>query len=284
MSVTWRGVPDPPIPPLTGPQRLRATLRIAALLSCIGVALAIFLALRLPERALHGARRPWTPRLKRWGFAATLAIIGLRLHRRGEPFRGLGAQVANHTGWLDIWVLNAASEVTFVSKAEVRGWPVLGWMAAISGTVFISRRRADAAEQQVALTDRLLAGETLVFFPEGTSTDGRRVLPFKSTLFATFLAPGLEDARIQPVSLAYHAPEGERADVYGWWGGMTMGPHLLRVLALPRRGAVEVLYHRPIAVAGLRDRKALARRCEAAVRSGLDGARGFPDPVSATAR
>lgn len=282
MSVTWRGVPDPPMPPLAAAGRVRAALRLAALLACIGVALVAFLALRLPERALHGRRRPWTPALKRRGFAVTLAVIGLRLRRRGRPFEGLGAQVANHTGWLDIWVLNAASEVTFVSKAEVRGWPVLGWMAAISGTIFISRRRGDAAEQRAVLRSRLLGGETLVFFPEGTSTDGRRVLPFKSTLFATFAEPELAAARVQPVTLIYRAPPGERAEIYGWWGGMTLAPHLLRVLALPRRGSVDVIYHEPAPAAS--DRKALARRCEAAVRAGLHGAIDAPGPLSAAAR
>ena len=276
MSVTWRGVPDPPMPPLTGRERLRAGLRLALLLACVGGALAAFLALRLVERPLHGERRPWTAGLARRGFAVTLGVIGLRLRQVGEPFAGLGAQVANHTGWLDVWALNAASRVTFVSKAEVRGWPALGWMAAISGAVFITRRRGDTAAQQAALTERLRAGETLVFFPEGTSTDGRRVLPFKSTLFAAFLGPGLAAARVQPVSLVYHAPPGERADVYGWWGGMALVPHLLRVLALPRRGSVEVVYHPPVAAAGAADRKALARACEATVRAGLEERMGPP--------
>lgn len=270
MSVTWRGVPDPIMRPLSGPERLRAGLRLAVLLVCVLGALAAFLVLRAAERPLHGAQRPWTSRLKRTGFALTLRVIGLRLGRVGEPITGLGAQVANHTGWLDVWVLNAASTVTFVSKAEVRGWPVLGWMAMISGTVFITRRRGDAAAQQAELRRRLRAGETLAFFPEGTSTDGRRVLPFKSTLFAVFLSPGLEAARVQPVSLVYRSPPGERADVYGWWGGMTLVPHLMRVLALPRRGSVEVVYHDPIPVAGTPDRKALARASEALVRSGLE--------------
>lgn len=284
MSVTWRGVPDPPMPPLTGAETLRAGLRLALIAGCIVLILVVFLPMRVPERALHDDRRPWTPALKRAGFAATLRIIGLRLSRRGKPLSGLGAQVANHTGWLDIWALNAASAVTFVSKAEVRRWPVLGWLAAISGTIFITRRRGDATVQQAALTGRLLAGETLVFFPEGTSTDGRRVLPFKSTLFATFLAPGLAGARVQPVTLVYRAPEGERDDIYGWWGDMDFVPHLLRVLALPRRGGVEVVYHPPVAVAEAPDRKALARRCEAAVRSGLEAAPGAPEAVSAAAR
>jgi 1-acyl-sn-glycerol-3-phosphate acyltransferase len=269
VSVTWRGLPSPPPRALAPRDRLRVARRLALLALAIGATLAAFLPVRALERPLHGARRPWTPRIKRAGFRVTLAILGVRWRATGRPFRGLGAQVANHTGWLDIWALNAASEVTFVSKAEVRQWPVMGWMAAVSGTVFISRRRGEAASQQAMLAERLAAGDTLAFFPEGTSTDGRRVLPFKSTLFATFLAPGLEAARVQPVTLAYRAPEGERADLYGWWGDMSLVPHLVEVLAVPRRGEVEIVFHEPVAVRDHPDRKALAALCEAAVRDGL---------------
>jgi 1-acyl-sn-glycerol-3-phosphate acyltransferase len=276
------------MPPLTAGGKLRAGSRLAAVAVFVAGLLIAFLALRVPERLAHGERRPWTPFLKRWGFAVTLAIMGLRLRLRGRPAGGLGAQVANHTGWMDVWVLNAASRVTFVSKAEVRSWPVLGWLAAISGTIFITRRRGDVAAQQAMLAARLEAGETLAFFPEGTSTDGRRVLPFKSTLFAVFLAPGLEEAAVQPVTLAYHAPPGERSDIYGWWGDMTFAPHLLRVLALPRRGLVEVVYHEPVAPRAAPERKALAQRCEEAVRDGLHQALGSgpaaPEPVTAAAR
>ncbi len=281
MSVTWRGAPEPRLGPIPLGGRARAGVRLALLALVLAAALTAFGLARVVERPLHGPRRrPWSPGVKRLTFRAALAILGLRWRMIGRPLTGLGAQVSNHTSWLDIFVLNAAARVTFVSKAEVRGWPLLGWLAAISGTVFISRRRGESAVQQARLRERLAAGDTLVFFPEGTSTDGRRVLPFKSTLFATFLAPGLEGARIQPVTLAYAAPEGERADFYGWWGDMTLVPHLLRVLAAPRRGEVAILYHPPIAVGEHPERKALARRAEAAVREGLEAR----IPFSAEAR
>ena len=246
----------------------------------MGASLAAFGLVRAVERPMHGHRRPWSPGVKRWMFRALLAAIGLRWRVTGRPLAGLGAQVANHTSWTDIFALNAACRVTFVSKAEVRGWPLMGWMASISGTVFISRRRGDSATQQALLREPLAAGETLVLFPEATSTDGRRVLPFKSTLFAVFGAEGLEAAQVQPVTLAYTAPPGERADFYGWWGDMTLGPHMARVLAAPRRGEVEIVYHPPIAVAAEPDRKALARRAEAAVREGLEARIGAPRPAA----
>ena len=283
MSVTWRGVPDPPSEPITPAGRLRIAVRGAALLLAIGLALVAFGATRAVERPLHGVRRPWSPLVKQAGFRAALAIVGLRRRVSGEPFVGLGAQVANHASWLDIFALNATSRVTFVSKAEVRGWPLLGWLAAIGGTVFITRRRSDSAVQQALLRERLEAGETLVFFPEGTSTDGRRVLPFRSTLFAVFAGAELEDARVQPVSLVYVAPDGRRADLYGWWGGMALLPHLARVLAAPQGGWVEIVHHAPLQASDHRDRKALARRAEGVVRSGLEARIGSSPGAAAPA-
>lgn len=284
MSVTWRGVPSPPPRRLTWGGRARAAARLALLAPLLLVLVLAHLVARAAERAVHGARRPWTPHLRRWGCRAALGVIGLRRRVVGRPARGPGAQVANHAGWLDIWALASASPATFVAKAEVRGWPVVGWVAAQAGTVFVERRRGASAAQQSALRERLLAGDTLALFPEGTSTDGRRVLPFKSTLFATFLAPGLEAARIQPVTLAYRAPEGERADLYGWWGSMALLPHLMEVLAVPRRGEVEIVFHEPIPVGAHPDRKALAALCEAAVRDGLRQRVPAPAVVSAAAR
>ena len=181
-----------------------------------------------------------------------------------------GAVVANHASWLDIFALNARKRVYFVSKAEVRGWPGIGWLARATGTVFITRDPREARTQRDMLCDRLTAGHKLLFFPEGTSSDGLRVLPFKSTLFAAVFEQGLaEISWIQPVTIRYHAPEGEDARFYGWWGDMDFGPHLLKILAARRQGRVEVTYHTPMPVQGFRDRKDLARRAEEAVRAGF---------------
>jgi 1-acyl-sn-glycerol-3-phosphate acyltransferase len=182
--------------------------------------------------------------------------------------RGEGAVVANHGSWLDIFVLNACDLVYFVAKSEVRGWAGIGWLARATGTLFIARRGTEAKAQQAMLADRLQAGHRLLFFPEGTSTDAQRILPFKSTLFAAFLAEGLrERLQVQPVTVLYRAPAGEDARFYGWWGDMDFGGHLLRMLAAPRHGAVEVTFHPPLRAAAFPDRKALAAAAEAGVRS-----------------
>jgi 1-acyl-sn-glycerol-3-phosphate acyltransferase len=142
--------------------------------------------------------------------------------------------------------------------------------------LFIRRDAREAQAQVETFRARLLAGHRLLFFPEGTSTDGRRVLPFKTTLFAAFLDPAIrETLKIQPVSLVYQAPHGADPRFYGWWGHMDFGPHLVMVLAARRQGSVTVRYHPPIAAADYPDRKSLARAAEVSVREGHErGRRG----------
>ncbi len=232
--------------------------------------LVLLLALRLVEAPLHGLCRPWTPQITRFVCRGALAIIGLDYRTRGTPMAGMGAVVANHSSWLDIFVLNAGQAVYFVSKAEVARWPFIGWLARATGTVFIERNPRRAKEQQRQFEARLTAGHRLLFFPEGTSTDGLRVLPFKSTLFAAYyshdLGPGM---RIQPVTVAFQAPPGADPRFYGWWGDMDFASHLAHTLAWRRQGQVEVIFHPPLAVADYPSRKALAGACEVAVRAGL---------------
>ena len=231
--------------------------------------LMLLLALRLIERPLFGLHRPITPRITVFVCRTALRIIGLKLHRRGAAVKTAGALVANHSSWLDIFVLNAASRAYFVSKSEVAGWPGIGWLARATGTVFIERSRTKVAEQSALFAQRLGAGHRLLFFPEGTSSDGLRVLPFKSSLFAAFFAPDLQDRmQVQPVSIRYTAPAGADPRFYGWWGDLDFGPHLLMVLAAPRQGQVDVHYHDPLPVARFANRKSLAQQAEAAVRSG----------------
>ena len=252
---------------------LRVVLRGAAAGIITYAGLALLLLVRLVERPLFGPARPVTPWITQAVCRAVLAVIGLRLVRRGAPMRVPGSIVANHASWLDIPAINACDRLYFVAKAEVAGWAGVGWLARATGTLFIARRGTEARAQADLFEARLRAGHRLLFFPEGTSTDARRVLPFKSTLFAAFLADGLADAlHIQPVSVVWHAPPGQDPRLYGWWGDMDFAGHLLRVLAQPRQGRVEVTFHAPVPVADFADRKALAAACEAVVRSAVETA------------
>ncbi|MBM7067602.1 1-acyl-sn-glycerol-3-phosphate acyltransferase [Actibacterium sp. 188UL27-1] len=274
MSVTWYSDEPPERPAaLTLADRLRMVRRGVPALLVLMVCFLALLALRLIERPVFGLCRPVTPYLTRIFGRCLFWIIGLRIARQGRPMVYPGAIAANHSSWLDIFALHAFQNVYFVSKAEVAGWPGIGWLASAVGSVFIRRNRAEARDHTNSLRDRLTAGHHLVIFPEGTSTDGRRVLPFKSTLFQAFLSDQLPaDLHIQPVTLIYRAADGVDPRFYGWWGDMEFGDHLIRMLTAPRHGSVTVQFHPPIPVADCPDRKALARRSEDSVRLGLSAA------------
>ncbi|MFV0360427.1 lysophospholipid acyltransferase family protein [Tropicimonas sp.] len=281
MSATWRSGDEPPA---AGPVTLAGWGRVLCRGLPLGIVvfgcLGLLLLIRLIEGPLFGLRRPLTPWITRFVCITAFVLMGIRRSVRGRAMGHRGAFVANHSSWLDIFALNASSRLYFVSKAEVAGWPGIGWLARATGTVFIRRDRREAHAQTGEFVRRLEAGQKLLFFPEGTSTDGRQVLPFKTTLFQAFLSPELKDIlQIQPVTVVYTAPAGADPRFYGWWGDMDFASHLLKVLAAPRQGSVEVIYHTPLSVAQAGDRKALAAACEAAVRSGLTENAGLPPAV-----
>ena len=274
---TWTGE-DIPIPPLRiGPAGwVRVVLRGGALAFVTFGGFAILLLARLAERPIYGLHRPWTPHIAQFVCRMALRVLGISYVARGARMEQPGAVVANHSSWLDIFALNAGKRVYFVAKTEVAGWPAIGWLARATGTVFIRRETRDAVQQFAVFEDRLKAGHKLLFFPEGTSTDGLRLLTFKPTLFAAFFSDSLRDLLwIQPVTVIYRAPQGEAARFYGWWGDMDFGIHLLKTLAAPKQGSVEVYWHPPLRVADFADRKALAFAAENAVRG------PFEDPATA---
>ncbi len=246
----------------------RVAWRGAVLGSLTYSALAILLLVRLVEWPLFGQARPVTPYITQFVCRAALLVLHLPLTVRGLPMTERGAVVANHSSWLDIFALNAAQRVYFVAKSEVEGWPGIGWLARATGTVFITRKGSESKRQQQIFEDRLKAGHRLLFFPEGTSTDAVRVLPFKSSLFQAFYTDGLRDGmHIQPVTVIFHAPEGEDPRFYGWWGDMDFASHLLKTLAAHRQGRVEVIFHPEVPVEAFENRKVLAAHCERVIRT-----------------
>lgn len=270
MSVSWTSgdEPEPAAPGLSG--RLRFWARALPAGTMIFGGLGLLLVLRVFERLFCGVHRPVTGRLVQLVCRGFYRIIGMEFRVTGRPMAEGGAVVANHASWLDIFTLNAAKRIYFVSKAEVAGWFGIGWLARATGTIFIRRDRREAQAQTGIFRERLAAGHTLLFFPEGTSTDGMRVLPFKTTLFAAFFEPALRDTLyVQPVTVVYHAPAGEDPRFYGWWGDMSFGAALVKVLSHRRQGHVEVIWHPPLRVADFADRKVLAARAEAMVRGGM---------------
>src|SRR6267378_7891985 len=205
------------------------------------------------------------------------ALIGVRIREVGIRSTASPALIlSNHVSWLDISVVSALSPVVFVAKSEVAGWPLLGWLAKLQRTVFINRQarhQTGAATSEIA--GRLLGGDAVVLFAEGTSSDGNRVLPFRSALVgAVHHALGNTThhthVTVQPMSLAYigfgGVPMGRALrERVAWYGDADLMPHLMRVLA---SGAVDVTmsWGEATAYDMSADRKAIARDSEKSVR------------------
>ncbi|MRU13940.1 1-acyl-sn-glycerol-3-phosphate acyltransferase [Roseovarius sp. A21] len=270
MSFTWAPDQEPPERPISVAGWGRLVGRGGVLVMAITLGVISMALIRIIEKPLYGLHRPWSPWITQTVCRSAFAILGMRHEVEGERMARPGAVVANHASWLDIFALNARKRIYFVSKSEVAGWPGIGLLAKITGTVFITRDPKHAKVQQMIFEERLLAGHKLLFFPEGTSTDGFRVLPFKSTLFQAFFTPDLRhEMHVQPVTVIYTAPEGEDARFYGWWGDMNFGGHLVKMLAARQHGMVKVVYHQPVRVDSFTNRKALSAHVEEVVRRGM---------------
>ncbi len=204
-------------------------------------------------------------------------IIGITLIVRGNPCPDQPILfVANHASYLDIVVIGALVRSAFVAKKEVAQWPGIGFMSKLGRTVFIERRPRRSKDQKDAMISRLMdEGESLVLFPEGTSNDGNRVLPFKSALLSVAEAR-LPDGRplpVQPISIAYTQlgglPMGRGWRPYfAWYGDMELAPHLWTVLGLGRL-TVEVDFHPAVTLEQFGSRKALADHCYDVIRRGV---------------
>lgn len=201
---------------------------------------------------------------------ATLLHIEVVTH--GAPSEEAGTLfVSNHLSWADVPVIGARVKGSFVAKSEVQDWPVFGWLAGLGRTVYVEReRRRSAGEQSDAIAARLRAGDSVVLFPEGTTSDGVTLIPFRSALFASVEAAG--DVIVQPVSLAYTRVGGvpvtrRLLPHIAWTGEAELVPHAAGFLRLgPVRA--ELLFHPPVRRNDFPDRKALARHCEQAVVRG----------------
>ena len=193
------------------------------------------------EFALAGARFPWFVPFRRgkdrtrgralWlhrSSARVLRVLGLQPKSAGEkPVSGL--LVCNHLTYLDILVLATLTPCLFVSKREVRGWPVLGWFAQLAGTVFVHReRRSQTVEATKGIEALLDHGALVVLFPEGTSSNGEVVLPFKSAL----LEPAAQHRHPLSVGfIRYEVSDGDVAEDVCYWRDMTFFPHLVNLLS-----------------------------------------------------
>ncbi len=264
----WTDIEPAPLPKPGLVGWLRFVFRLV-IFAIVTLELVLLWALARGLEKLVGGQRMSGAVVRLWARIGHM-MAGLRLEIEGEEMAHGGALVANHSSWSDIFVLHSAAHIHFVSKAEVAGWPVIGWLARVTGTLFIERNPRAAKHQQALLAARIEGGDKLCFFPEGTSSDGLRVLPFKSTLFGVFHTEALRDlVWVQPVTVSYFPPKGRDKRFYGWWGDMAFGPHAMVILGLSMGGRVRVTYHPPLKAADYPHRKALAKAAEDVVRAGL---------------
>ena len=251
------------------PSLLRAVVRIFLLvIMTILLLLPFILCFSVWPRVHYAARSAWSRLVCR--------LLGLRVHVIGAAYhQGTVLYASNHVSYLDIPILAGSLSATFVAKSEIADWPVLGMLSKWGRTVFIKRSASEAKAQTLMLRERLAGGESLILFPEGTSTDGNGIVPFKSSLFniAENLPPGTNLA-VQPISVTYVRTIegtpliGPLTELYCWYGDATLFPHLMRLVGL-RGAVVEVRFHEPIFVEEGTGRKDLARRCEAAAARGV---------------
>lgn len=244
------------MPPTESPRvSLRRALRILRLLLHVlwGVILAGLVFPLLGPSRRDSAIVAWARRL--------LGILGVELRAGPVPRLPDGALlVCNHVSWLDIYLIYAVRRVHFVSKAEVRNWPIAGWLAHKSGTLFLERsRRADTARVNAEMRALMASGAWVAVFPEGTTSDGRGLRRFLPSL----LQPAVElNCPIVPAALRYRTPDGDHSTAPAYIDGVGMWQSLKRIASEPRLVA-ELQFGTPIASNG--HRRELAAQAERAV-------------------
>jgi 1-acyl-sn-glycerol-3-phosphate acyltransferase len=249
---------------------LRAVLKVAAIAALTLPALPVQMAVTRFAPAKAGA-------LPRWYHRQVCRVLGVRKRIVGQPPAGRepGLIVANHVSWLDVPVIGAQAPVSFVAKSEIAGWPGIGLLARLQRTIFIDRaRRAATADIAGEMGQRLNGGDRVVLFAEGTTGDGSRILPFRSSLLgAVKEAIGSADDReilVHPLAVLYvgrHGLPGGRAERarLAWYGDTELAPHLFEIL---NGGPLDVVlvWGEPIRMGRAHSRKEATRLAEQAIR------------------
>ncbi|NJN65057.1 MAG: 1-acyl-sn-glycerol-3-phosphate acyltransferase [Acidobacteria bacterium] len=245
---------------------LRAALKFVLIsVLTFGATIATLVAVALARDPVAKRRagirylRPWARRCAR--------AIGMRVTIRGTPPQGAFIAVSNHLSYCDIYLIGMTSPTVFVAKAEISRWPLLGAVTDAAGTLYIDRSRIRAIPQVVEQMDRIReAGLGVHFFPEGTTTDGSHVAPFRASLLEI---AARAERPVHFAAIRYTAPPGwpPACDSICWWGDATLLDHLWGLLRLPYFEAEIVFGEEPVLE---RDRKELAHRLQEAVRGALE--------------
>jgi 1-acyl-sn-glycerol-3-phosphate acyltransferase len=245
------------------------------------VVLAVLTIVLMPLQIL-ATRRHWplAARLPHVWQKIAARLLGIRVTVSGVPAAPPLLLASNHVSWLDIVVLSVPLPISFIAKSEVAGWPAIGTLARLQRTIFVEReKRAKTVAVGETIARRIDRGDVMLLFAEGTTGDGRHVLPFKSALLgaASAAVSGDQPVTVQPVAIVYRSIHGlpigyaEWPEV-AWYGTMEMIPHFLKLASL---GAIDatVCFGAPVTFTADTDRKAVTRACHEEVRKMVAGLR-----------
>lgn len=238
---------------------------LRALWRLLGVVVHVLFGLSVCTLVFPALKPPRRMHIVGWWSRGLLARLGITLEHNGTPQPGPVLLVANHVSWLDIVAIDAVCPARFVSKSEVRHWPVLGWMVACGGTLFIERERArDALRVVHHMAEALRADDVVAVFPEGTTGDGHAVLPFHANLLQAAIAT---QAPVQAVALRYADAHASFSAAVEYLGDTTLVDSLLKVLMADSLRAVVTLL--PPLATGQAQRRELAERLQAQIAAAI---------------
>ncbi|EAU40957.1 Phospholipid/glycerol acyltransferase [Fulvimarina pelagi HTCC2506] len=252
---------------------MSARLRIAFVIAVLAVTTLVLLPVQALAMAFGWRLANKIPMI--WQRVAA-KVAGIRVHIAGTPSpeRPL-LLVSNHVSWADITVLGSVLPLSFIAKSEVKGWPVFGWLAVLQRTVFVKRHaRGETGRQNDAIAARLTAGDVMVLFAEGTTSDGNEIRPYKTALIGAAQSAlrnsESESLQVQPVIVAYTHSNGfplgrSGRPLAAWPGDVELTPHLARFLVEGRVDAIVAFGH-PIRFSAGSNRKFVAKQCEMEAR------------------
>ena len=261
---TWEKENVDGIPPIGFFHVLKGLLRLLVFLPLTIFLVIIFLIFKAILKPLN-LNYPVFLIRKSWS-VFILRLFGLKLKVIGKQSYNSTIFVSNHISWTDILVIQSVLDIIFVAKSDVKKMPGLGFLAGIANTVFIDRNPQKISKDSLILKKKIEKGELICFFPEGTSTDGLRVLKFKSGFFQ-LLFDGIYNQnkyikKVQPLSIYYKVHNKNLSkDFYGWWGSMSIISHITKILCLSS-GSVELKFHDSLNSEEFNDRKEIALAAE----------------------
>ncbi|WP_299324272.1 1-acyl-sn-glycerol-3-phosphate acyltransferase [Parasphingopyxis sp.] len=240
---------------------VRFLLRLIAMFGLLGVCLILHGGYRLAGQA-----SPWPPRFL-FGIAW---ILNIRIVTEGVPLKEDVFYVSNHLSWIDIPIIGGVTRSAFVAKAEIRRWPITGWLATLNHTVFVSRGdRLGVGRQIEELKEAIADHQPITIFPEGTTTDGTSLLPFKPSLFAV-LVPPPRGIRVQPILLDF---QGTGPEV-GWIGTEGALHYTWRIMCRRAVIPVRIVFLTPFDPSHCNDRKEIAATAREQIRQALSASLG----------